>query len=99
MSGPRERSSKRALGSGLLTVGLLKLLPDGKRLPMTGGMEELPKDHARYRGILTELLDWLAAGKIKPVMAAQVPLAEAARAHELLEKGTYSGKVVLVTDA
>ena len=32
-------------------------------------------------------------------MAAKVPLAEAARAHELLEKGTYSGKVVLVTSA
>jgi NADPH:quinone reductase-like Zn-dependent oxidoreductase len=92
-----EENGIKAIPFSLLTVGLLKLLPDGKRLPMTGGMEELLKDHARYREILTELLDWLAAGKIKPVMAAKVPLAEAARAHELLEKGTYSGKVVLVT--
>jgi NADPH:quinone reductase-like Zn-dependent oxidoreductase len=80
-----------------LTVGLLKLIPDGKKVPLSGGMEELPKDNARYRETLSEFFDWLAAGKIKPVMADQIPLAEAARAHELLEKGTRSGKVVLVT--
>jgi NADPH2:quinone reductase len=39
----------------------------------------------------------LAAGKIKPVVAERIPLAEAARAHELLERGGYAGKVVLVT--
>jgi NADPH2:quinone reductase len=48
---------------------------------------------------LTELLDYLAAGKIKPVVAARIPLAEAARAHERLEGGGYAGKVVLVTSA
>jgi NADPH:quinone reductase-like Zn-dependent oxidoreductase len=31
------------------------------------------------------------------VVAARFPLAEAARAHELLERGRYAGKVVLVT--
>ena len=32
-------------------------------------------------------------------MAERIPLAEAARAHELLERGGYAGKVVLVTGA
>ncbi|MFC2177216.1 medium chain dehydrogenase/reductase family protein [Actinomycetota bacterium] len=94
-----EENGIRAIPFSLLTVGLLKLLPDGKRLPLSGGMEELPKNNALYRETLTEFLDWLAAGKIKPVMAVQVPLADAARAHELLERGTHSGKVVLITDA
>ena len=44
-----------------------------------------------------ELLDSLAAGRIKPVVAERIPLVEAARAHELLERGGYAGKVVLVT--
>jgi NADPH:quinone reductase-like Zn-dependent oxidoreductase len=50
-----------------------------------------------YRETLIELLESLAAGRIKPVVAERIPLVEAARAHELLERGRYAGKVVLVT--
>jgi NADPH:quinone reductase-like Zn-dependent oxidoreductase len=32
------------------------------------------------------------------VVAERFPLAEAARAHELLERGGYAGKVVLISD-
>jgi NADPH2:quinone reductase len=42
-----------------------------------------------------ELLESLAAVRIKPVVAERIPLVEAARAHELLERGRYAGKVVL----
>jgi NADPH2:quinone reductase len=80
----------------LLTVFLLKLIPDGKQVPLA---PDLSEDKAWYRETLTELLDLLAAGKIKPVVAERIPLFEAARAHELLERGGYAGKVVLVTDA
>jgi NADPH:quinone reductase-like Zn-dependent oxidoreductase len=52
-----------------------------------------------YRETLTELLDLLAEGKINPVVAERIPLLEAARAHELMERGGYAGKVVLVTGA
>ncbi len=31
-----------------------------------------------------------------PVVAERIPLVEAARAHELIERGGYAGKVVLV---
>ena len=45
---------------------------------------------------VAELLDLLAAGKIKPLVAERIPLLEAASAHELLERGGYAGKFVLV---
>jgi NADPH:quinone reductase-like Zn-dependent oxidoreductase len=72
---------------------LLALIPDGKQAPLA---PELGKDNTWYRQTLTELLDSLAAGRIKPVVASRIPLVEAARAHELLERGGYAGKVVLV---
>jgi NADPH2:quinone reductase len=80
----------------LLMVFLLKLIPDGKQVPLA---PDLSKDNAWYRATLTELFDLLAAGKIKPVVAERIPLFEAARAHELLERGGYAGKVVLVTSS
>ncbi len=80
----------------MLMVFLLKLIPDGKQVPLA---PDLSKDNAWYRETLTELFDLLAAGKIKPVVAERIPLFEAARAHELLERGGYAGKVVLVTSA
>ncbi len=77
-------------------VFLLKLIPDGKQTPL---FPDLGEDNAWYRETLTELLDLLAAGRIKPVVAERIPLAEAARAHKLLERGGHAGKVVLVTGA
>ena len=61
----------------------------------------MPPDEARpvQTQTLTKLFDLLAAGKIKPVVADRIPLVEAARAHELLERGGHAGKVVLVTGA
>ena len=71
-------------------------IPDDKHAPLAPNLGE---DNAWYRETLTDLLDLLAAGRIKPVVAERIPLAEAARAHELLERGGYAGKVVLVTSA
>ena len=51
-----------------------------------------------YRQDLSALLNLLAEGKINPIVAAQVPLAEVARAHELLNSAAVSGKIVLMTD-
>ena len=80
----------------LLMRTVLALIPDGKRAPLT---PDLGKENAWYHSTLSELLDALAAGQIEPVVAARIPLAEAAHAHELLERGGYAGKVVLVTNA
>jgi NADPH2:quinone reductase len=83
----------------LLMVFLLNLIPDGKQAPMTPDLGTFTKAHNDwYRETLIELLDSLADGSIKPVVAERIPLVEAARAHELLERGGYAGKVVLVTN-
>jgi NADPH:quinone reductase-like Zn-dependent oxidoreductase len=44
---------------------------------------------------LTKLFDLLAQNKIKPIIAARMPLAEAKRAHELIEQAEVQGKIVL----
>ncbi|MCB9423158.1 MAG: zinc-binding dehydrogenase [Ardenticatenaceae bacterium] len=87
-----KESGLRVILLTLLMVILLKLFPGGRRLLLT---LDLAKDNAWYRKTLAELLDLLAAGKINPIVAARIPLAEAAHAHELLERGGYAGKVVL----
>jgi len=94
---------KQGLRVGLLSLPmmfLLRLIPDSKRAPKCPTLGEFTKKNDKwYRDTLTELLDSLAAGRIKPVVAERIPLAEAARAHELLERGGHAGKVVLVTGA
>ena len=41
------------------------------------------------------LLDHLVADRIKPLIHARLPLAEAARAHTMLERGEVIGKLVM----
>jgi NADPH:quinone reductase-like Zn-dependent oxidoreductase len=88
---------------GLLTLPMLALLnalPDGKRAPMIPDVGRYSATHPDwYRRTLSKLLDWLAAGQIKPIIAARLPLTEARAAHELLERGGVAGKIVLTTDA
>jgi NADPH:quinone reductase-like Zn-dependent oxidoreductase len=89
-----KKSGMRVIPLSLLMVFLLKLIPDSKQAPLT---EDISKDNAWYRETLAELLDWLAEGRIKPVVAERIPLVEAVRAHERLDRGGYAGKMVLVT--
>jgi NADPH2:quinone reductase len=91
-----KKQGLRVIPLTLLTRALLALIPDGKQAPLT---PDLGKDSAWFREALAQLLDLLAAGRIKPVVAERIPLVEAARAHELLERGGYAGKVVLVAAA
>ena len=44
---------------------------------------------------LTKLFDLLSQNKIKPIIAARMPLAEARRAQELVEQAEVQGKIVL----
>ena len=95
-----KQGGLRVIPLTLLMVVLLKLIPDGRRMIASPNLAEFAPAHLDwYRDTLAELLELLAAGKIKPVVAERVPLLEAARAHELLERGGYAGKVVLVTYA
>ena len=49
-----------------------------------------------FREGLKVLLNLLKQVKIKPIIAARMPLNEAAKAHELLEKGSVMGKIVFI---
>ena len=81
-------------------IGLLKLIPDGRQVPLSPNMMKFPHEHLDwYRETLTEILDLADQGRIKPVVAERIPLIEVARAHELLERGGHAGKVVLIADA
>jgi len=91
-----KKEGLRVIPLTLLMRTMLALIPDGKKVPL---IPDVGKDNAWYRETLTELLKLLAAGEIRPVVAECIPLAEAARAHELLEWGRYAGKVVLVAGA
>ncbi len=51
-----------------------------------------------YRADLSALVDLLAAGRLKPIVAERLPLKDAARAHEMLNQNSAQGKVVLVMD-
>jgi NADPH2:quinone reductase len=58
-------------------------------------MHTFDDDPARRRACTETLLGLLARGAIGPVIQQRLPLAEAARAHELLEGGKVLGKLVL----
>ena len=90
-----KRSGLKIIPLTLGMVALLKLKPGGRQLLLT---PDLAADKVWYRQTFTELLDLLANGKLKPLVAERIPLAEAARAHEVLERGGYAGKIVLVTE-
>jgi NADPH2:quinone reductase len=91
-----KKDGLRVIPITMLMVGLIKLLPDGKQLST---IPDPGANNAWYRETLAKLLEMLAAGEINPVVSERIPLAEAARAHELLEHGEYAGRVVLVTDS
>jgi NADPH2:quinone reductase len=77
-------------------VDPLFLLNDSKAI-MGYNVNIMKKRHPNwYRQDLSTLLDLAAEGKIRPIVAAQVPLAEVSRAHELINNAAVSGKIVLV---
>ena len=68
----------------------MNLFPDGRRAPMMGEAGEGATE------TLPKLFALLAEGQLRPLVAERIPLAEAARAHETLERGGVAGKLVLV---
>jgi NADPH:quinone reductase-like Zn-dependent oxidoreductase len=63
-----------------------------RALPVGGG----PRDPQWFREDFGALLELLRQGKIHPVVAERLPLADARRAHELLTSSADKGKLVLV---
>jgi NADPH:quinone reductase-like Zn-dependent oxidoreductase len=85
--------------SGSILAAFLKLIPD-KRAVLNYNLTQ-PKYSAPElcRLDLSRLLGLLAEDKIKPIIAARIALVEAMRAHEMLERGSAIGKIVLICNA
>ncbi|MFZ2469299.1 NAD(P)H-quinone oxidoreductase [Parvibaculum sedimenti] len=70
-----------------------------KRLTLTGstlrprGIEEKA---ALARALRENVWPLIEAGRVRPRIDATFPLADAAKAHELMEKSTHIGKIVLI---
>jgi putative PIG3 family NAD(P)H quinone oxidoreductase len=64
---------------------------------LAAGLRTRPVDEkgAICRGVVDNVWPLLAAGAIKPVVHAEVPMADAAQAHRLLEQGEHIGKILL----
>jgi NADPH:quinone reductase-like Zn-dependent oxidoreductase len=81
----------------MLPLFAYKLIPDGKRTRFYGSTPPMAASHPEwYHASMSELLGLLAGEQIAPVIGERLPLAEAARAHTLLENGQTHGKIVLV---
>ncbi|CZF78236.1 Quinone oxidoreductase 1 [Grimontia celer] len=83
---------------GIAQVGFINLMPNGKQVYFCALPQEVRKNVSWYREALTSLINKLEVGELRPIVAEQVPLSEAYRAHELIENRIVSGKVVLVCE-
>jgi len=83
------------LAASFAWLGLAGLLP-GKSARWYNITTEKKKHHEWFREDLSRLLAMLQEKSIRPVVAERLPLRDAGRAHELLERASVSGKIVLM---
>ncbi|MCY1645601.1 NAD(P)H-quinone oxidoreductase [Caulobacter sp. SL161] len=86
-----------SLGGSTLEVPVMKIMQ--KRAVITGSTlrPRSGDEKARLAAEVERVVwPWVAAGKLKPIVDATFPLADAAKAHAHLEAGEHVGKVVLV---
>jgi NADPH:quinone reductase-like Zn-dependent oxidoreductase len=89
------RRNRMLAAASFAWLGLVGLLP-GKSARWYSIITEKKKHPEFFREDLTQLLGMLQEKLIRPVVAERLPLREAARAHELLEHASVSGKIVLM---
>jgi NADPH2:quinone reductase len=68
----------------------------GFELMLTPMLRDLPEARDQHVKILQQCAQWVDKGLLKTHVGKQLPLAEAAKAHQLIEAGHSTGKVVLV---
>jgi NADPH:quinone reductase-like Zn-dependent oxidoreductase len=87
---------KLAGAGSFVLLGILQAIPDGRRCEWFN-ITSLRKQHPDWlRQDLAILYDLLAKRKLQPVIAARLPLREAAQANQWLENSKVSGKIVLL---
>ncbi|GAB4209596.1 MAG: medium chain dehydrogenase/reductase family protein [Coleofasciculaceae cyanobacterium] len=91
-----QQSKFLIAASSFLLLTLLQLLPDGRKAVFYSIAASKKRHPDWFREDLTELLNLLAQQRIQPIIAQQIPLVEAVRAHELLNRSAVIGKIVLL---
>jgi len=84
-------------GEPVASVDLRRIL--GRRLTLTGSTLRARTVEEKGRiadALRREVWPLVAAGRVKPLVAATFPLAEAAAAHRLMESSAHVGKIVLI---
>ena len=89
------RTNKMLAAASFAWLGLAGLLP-GKSARWYSIMTEKKKNPGWFPEDLTRLMAMLKEKVIRPVVAERLPLRDAARAHEMIEKASVSGKIVLM---
>jgi NADPH:quinone reductase-like Zn-dependent oxidoreductase len=72
-----------------------------RRLTLTGSTlrpRSVAEKGAIAAALHSQVWPLIEAGKVKPVIHATFPLAEAAAAHRLMESSAHIGKIVLTAD-
>lgn len=93
---PGHRNRLRGLPIFLIYIIGSRLLP-GRRRVVPYSIQTLKRLRpVQFREDLGAIFEMLKSGKLKPLVAQRIPLAEARRAHELLGQGNVTGKIVLV---
>lgn len=96
---PGRRRRFREVPLFALYIAAGWLLPGRKRV-LPYSIQTLKRlKPEQFRQDLTTLFALLRQGRIKPLVALRLPLAEASRAHELLEGGGVTGKIILQPSA
>jgi NADPH:quinone reductase len=95
------------LGTVLSFAVLGGLMPDAdffgelrKRLGKSLGVRvysvhALDHEHEKRRALMTRAIELMATGRLRPPPPTVLPLAEAARAHEMMEASRHMGKIIL----
>ncbi|MEM7555218.1 MAG: zinc-dependent alcohol dehydrogenase family protein [Cyanobacteria bacterium P01_A01_bin.84] len=68
----------------------------GLELMLTPALQNIVSAKEHHAEILEQCAQWMNAGQLKIHVQHQFPLAEAQSAHQLLENGSMTGKIVLV---
>lgn len=95
--GTTAAAGARDLARHMAVVAALKVRPRGRRLRMYMITVSRGADWRHCRDDWATILAMHRAGDLPdPVIGARVPLAEACRAHELMEAAAVPGKIVLI---
>lgn len=87
---------KIAGAGSFLLLGILKLIPDGRKSEWFSLTPFYAQHPDWFRADLSTLYELLVQRKIHPLIGARLALRDAAKANEMIERAEVAGKIVLL---